>query len=282
MSVAVMTTCWRYSQARGNDLLVLLALADIADDNGECWPSMGYIARKARVDVRSARRHVRNLEKLGEVVVVVGGGKASTPGGTRSNRYRIVVHVPAEDADPGDLTDSGNVPHPVNAPDQGSTPRGGRGEEPGVVGLYAPHNHHRYIKDPSSSAPVVEAVALIADRRMTTKGRRIRDIRAYRRSVLASVRSEHDDRAKALVAEDPTLTAEAIADLLEPADREDTSTIWAKAIQKFVVLWHDEVDEVTVLEDARYKWPDDERLQVEAVEAWRELQAGTGRYHEVV
>ena len=91
-----MTTVWDYSEAAGTDLLVLLALADIADENGECWPSVGYMARKCRISGRTVQRCVRSLESLGEVVVIIEGGKASTAGGTRSNRYRIVVHMPEE------------------------------------------------------------------------------------------------------------------------------------------------------------------------------------------
>lgn len=92
-----MTTCWKHSQARGTNLLVLLALADIANDDGECWPSIPHLARKCRLDQRTAQRRIRSLEELGELVVVVCGGKASYRGGVRSNRYRILVHVPDEE-----------------------------------------------------------------------------------------------------------------------------------------------------------------------------------------
>lgn len=102
MSVAIMTTCWKHSQARGTDLLVLLALADIANDDGECWPSIPHLAKKCRLDTRTTQRRIRSLEELGEVVVVVCGGKSSTRGGVRSNHYRIVVYIPAEDSDPGE------------------------------------------------------------------------------------------------------------------------------------------------------------------------------------
>jgi Helix-turn-helix domain len=106
MSIRVMTNVWQYSTAAGTDLLVLLALADIADDNGECWPSVGYVAKKCRIDPRTTQRRIRSLEKLGEVVVIVGGGKTRTTGATASNRYRITVHMPDE-GEGGDLPEGG-------------------------------------------------------------------------------------------------------------------------------------------------------------------------------
>jgi len=45
--------------------LVALALADIADDEGRCWPSVRYLAKKCSMDERSAQRHLRELEKDG-------------------------------------------------------------------------------------------------------------------------------------------------------------------------------------------------------------------------
>jgi hypothetical protein len=107
MSIKVMTTVWEHSQAAGTDLLVLLALADIADDNGECWPSMAYIGRKARLSARNARARIASLRDLGEVIVIKNGGKASSKGGLRSNLYQITVHMPASDTDASDrITDS--------------------------------------------------------------------------------------------------------------------------------------------------------------------------------
>src|ERR1700734_2922107 len=97
MSIAVMTDVWKHSKASGTGLLVLLALADNANDQGECWPSIAYVARKCRIDTRTTQRQIRGLETLGEVVVIRGAGKASTVGGTRSNKYLIVIHVSDEE-----------------------------------------------------------------------------------------------------------------------------------------------------------------------------------------
>lgn len=95
-----MSRVWDYSQAKGTPLLVLLSLADFADDEGECWPSISTIAKKCRL---ADERHVRRVihddleDRLGEVVVIPNEGKSSSKGGLRSNRYRIVVHMPEED-----------------------------------------------------------------------------------------------------------------------------------------------------------------------------------------
>ena len=69
-----MTDVWSYSKASGTDLLVLLALADNANDEGECWLSIGYIALNCPIDTRTTQRRIRSLEGINEVVVIRGGG----------------------------------------------------------------------------------------------------------------------------------------------------------------------------------------------------------------
>jgi hypothetical protein len=92
-----MDRVWDHSRATGTPLLVLLCLADWANDEGECWPSVSKIARKCRLkDDRHVKRVIRGLEELGEVVVVIGGGKSSRKGGVRSNLYTITAHMSAD------------------------------------------------------------------------------------------------------------------------------------------------------------------------------------------
>lgn len=52
------------TKLNGNLKLVLLALADSADDNMQCYPSYAHIARKASVSVSTAKRTVNTLEKI--------------------------------------------------------------------------------------------------------------------------------------------------------------------------------------------------------------------------
>lgn len=51
----------------GNPLrkLVLLKLADNANDQGECWPSYQYIAEQCEISRRSVMDHVKKLEAAG-------------------------------------------------------------------------------------------------------------------------------------------------------------------------------------------------------------------------
>lgn len=83
MSIRIMTRVWESGPDNQGELLVLLALADFADDAGNCWPSIATIAKKARVQDRSAIRIVRRLESAGYLKTIVGGGRHGC------NQYRI-------------------------------------------------------------------------------------------------------------------------------------------------------------------------------------------------
>lgn len=56
----------------GNPLrkLVLLKLADNANDQGECWPSYQHIADQCEISRSSVKNHIRELEKSGFVTRV--------------------------------------------------------------------------------------------------------------------------------------------------------------------------------------------------------------------
>lgn len=75
MSIRIMTQVWESGPEDRGELLVLLALADFANERGDCWPSVPTIAAKARMDERSARRILRKLEAKGWLTVTMGGGR---------------------------------------------------------------------------------------------------------------------------------------------------------------------------------------------------------------
>ena len=88
MSIKWSGMVWHNSQQTGSGLLVLLAIADHANDDGICWPSVARLARMARVSERQCQRLISQLVNAGELAVERGGhGPKST------TVYRI---LPAE------------------------------------------------------------------------------------------------------------------------------------------------------------------------------------------
>ena len=86
MSIRVMARVWEHSRAAGGQLLVLLAIADFADDHGTAWPSVPTLAKKARISERHTQKVIKQLKGMGELVV---DPKASGHWGT--NLYKITL-----------------------------------------------------------------------------------------------------------------------------------------------------------------------------------------------
>lgn len=70
MSISAIDRVWRYSQQSGTALLVLLALADWADDWGYCYPGHATTARKARTTERNVYLLINKLAEAGEIRIV--------------------------------------------------------------------------------------------------------------------------------------------------------------------------------------------------------------------
>lgn len=85
MSVRTMAKVWEHSQHGGTDLLMLLAIADFADDQGNAYPSVPTLAEKCRMKPRNAQVILGSLRKSGELQVKPNEG----PRGT--NLYRITL-----------------------------------------------------------------------------------------------------------------------------------------------------------------------------------------------
>lgn len=64
MSVKWMAEVWGYFELTQHETLVLLALADHANDDGVCWPSLDHISLKSRCTKDAVCRAIKRLEKL--------------------------------------------------------------------------------------------------------------------------------------------------------------------------------------------------------------------------
>ena len=66
MSIAMMTLAWKSGYQSGRKM-VLLALCDNANDQGECYPSISMLAGKCSMSERSVFKHIAELEKDGSI-----------------------------------------------------------------------------------------------------------------------------------------------------------------------------------------------------------------------
>ena len=86
MSVRLMADVWDNGPKDASEAYVLLVLANCANDAGEnCFPSVEFIADKARRSVRQVQRVLLALEDAGWIVIERGRGSG------KFSRYRIVL-----------------------------------------------------------------------------------------------------------------------------------------------------------------------------------------------
>lgn len=128
MSMELMVTAMKAPVGNPIRKLVLIKLADNANDRGECWPSYQHIADQCEIDRSTVRRHIKHLEQQGLLRIENREG----PLGNSSNMYLLR------------LGGVGAPPTPVGT---GSTPVGAPPTPP--VGTGSTRTSH-------SSEPVIE------------------------------------------------------------------------------------------------------------------------------
>lgn len=130
MSLKIMSLAWNV-QLPPRDKLVLLALADNANDEGECFPSIATISRRACTDERRTYRILKSLESANQIT------RVSRPG--RSTLYKVHP-TPGTGATPGIGATPGTGAMPPLA------------QVPATPGTGATHNLHLTTKEPSRRA----------------------------------------------------------------------------------------------------------------------------------
>ena len=83
MSIHVMSEVWRSHAYEGGTLLTLLALADFANDDHACYPSISTLMAKTRQSERNIQQCLRRLRRDGVITVEPKSGPRSV------NVYRI-------------------------------------------------------------------------------------------------------------------------------------------------------------------------------------------------
>lgn len=143
MSLKCQSWVYEHSEATGNDRLVLLAIADEADDDGtNAYPGIDRIAHKARVNKRTTMRCIERLEEAGELLV-------ERPDVRGRGRYNTYVVLMGRNGDT--LSPISEVPEKARNGDR----KARKGAQPYLIGdrPIDPLTQDPEVKDSSSDVP---------------------------------------------------------------------------------------------------------------------------------
>jgi hypothetical protein len=134
MSVYLSTAAWKAKIDNPTRKLVLLSLADQANDEGWTWPAMRTIAQRCGVAERTVREHIAMLEVHG---ILKREQRHDASGRQTSNLFQISIE------------ELGRRSHTAAPPAEtgggGATPQGGGGATPqGGGGATPPPLNHQY------------------------------------------------------------------------------------------------------------------------------------------
>lgn len=150
MSIKVMTAVFERYPNGGGEMLLALALADHASDDGtKVFPSVEALAEKTRQSVRSVQYQLRSMQASGWLILVSSGNG----GRSMTSEYRISIDwIKGAEIAPiqNGANDSANG---ANDDIKGCNPRQKR-----VQPVAPANNRHRTVKEPSVTLGVKGAV----------------------------------------------------------------------------------------------------------------------------
>lgn len=135
MSILVMSLVWTHGPEAPHQRLMMLAIADNANDRGVAWPSVATLAAKCSVQERAAQYTLQTLQREGWLAI------EERPG--RSNYYRVNM---ARMRDAVDCTPATNDGGAVD-----DTPGGATHDTPPVQPVAPEPSLNRHV-EPSSVA----------------------------------------------------------------------------------------------------------------------------------
>ncbi|WP_165311024.1 helix-turn-helix domain-containing protein [Vibrio ziniensis] len=165
MSVKVMSYVWDIPLFKGSDKLVMLCLADHADDNGVCWPSIDTIARKSGVSPTTVKSTLKKLEASGWLFKKNQFKKAETGRLVRSNnQYQLPVLLLKKKADEQtDFEQSNFVHSKIERSNLEQT------KEPDVVGQISTGGRAESDHKPSIDPPIEPSVKDLVPSQLETE-----------------------------------------------------------------------------------------------------------------
>lgn len=105
MSVKIMSMVWERSDLDPYERLVMLSLADHADDDGYCYPSISRIVARTGMKERGVQVVLRRLRDRGDITIEISAGRRG------ANLYKVSP-TPAPDAPRTGCTPAPDAPPP--------------------------------------------------------------------------------------------------------------------------------------------------------------------------
>jgi hypothetical protein len=124
MSIRVMTRVWEQSKQQGSALVVLLAIADFANDEGVAYPSVATLGTKARISESQVHWILRKLIEEDELTIqrnagphrcnlyIITDNRVRSSEGAADNKKRVRPVAPDPSIDPSG-GDAPSVPSSV-------------------------------------------------------------------------------------------------------------------------------------------------------------------------
>lgn len=146
-----MTLVWKHYPEGGSELLLALALADWADDQGgHIFPSVATMAAKTRQSDRNVQYLLAKMKEVGWLEQLEAGG--TIDGKKLSTSYRIPVDlIPPGMVGPVKTLHRSDGCKPAHGPVKGLSPTGEAGCTPST--MYTSFNHHSVSKKNGKTKP---------------------------------------------------------------------------------------------------------------------------------
>ena len=186
MSTIIMGACWPLGPMSPSQKAVLISLADQANDDGVCWPSVGTIAKRTCLSERAVQDALAWLQTAGALLREYRANTSTsytvTPARFKPSkapaRQRKASTMGANGAPPADSAPGEANAPPANGapgangapPPAAAAPRGADGAPPEVQMAHPNHqvNHHSTVNEPlhpaAPSAPSTETALQAACR----------------------------------------------------------------------------------------------------------------------
>ena len=91
MSLRALAWAWEQELTNPTQKLVLLAIADHANDDGLCWPSMSHVANRCLLSTRQVQRITGTLEQHG---LISRARRRRADGSLGTYTYHLNMSVP--------------------------------------------------------------------------------------------------------------------------------------------------------------------------------------------